>query len=106
MRNDVHCTPRDARTAIAVIAHLHICQIRICRITGFLDAWPKIEKWFNKFGILKKVDATLAEDVLYLEVEKILEDTLKKLQGVEEEESMPVEVTTETEVKEEQPVRY
>lgn len=73
------------------------------RITGFLDAWPKLEKWFNKFGILKKIDATLAADVLYLEVEKVLEDTLKKLQGVEEEESMPVEVTTE-EVKEEPPV--
>lgn len=75
------------------------------RITGFLDAWPKLEKWFNKFGILKNIDATLAEDVLYLEVETVLEDTLKKLQGVEEEESMPVEVTTE-EVKEEPPVRF
>jgi hypothetical protein len=26
------------------------------RITGFDDSWSKLEKWFNKFGILAKVD--------------------------------------------------
>lgn len=27
------------------------------RITGFLDSWPKLDKWFTKFGVLKKIDA-------------------------------------------------
>ena len=28
----------------------------IFRITGFDDSWSKLEKWFNKFGILSKVN--------------------------------------------------
>lgn len=51
------------------------------RITGFLDAWPKLEKWYTKFGTLKVVDASQEEKSVYLEVDKILEDTLNKLQG-------------------------
>lgn len=38
-----------------------------CRITGFLDAWPKLEKWYAKFGTLKVVDATQEEKTVYLE---------------------------------------
>jgi len=49
------------------------------RITGFLDSWPKLEKWFSKFGTLRRVDATLAQTSLKLEVEKILEETLNKV---------------------------
>ena len=49
------------------------------RITGFLDAWPKIEKWYAKFGTLRSVDATQEEKSVYLEVDKILEDTLNKV---------------------------
>lgn len=49
------------------------------RITGFLDNWPKLEKWFTKFGILKKVDAALDETSLYLESEFVIEDTLDRV---------------------------
>lgn len=49
------------------------------RITGFLDSWPKLEKWFTKFGSLQKVDATQEQKSVQLEVEKILEDTLNKV---------------------------
>lgn len=49
------------------------------RITGFLDNWPKLEKWFTKFGSLQKVDASQEEKTVQLEVEKILEDTLNKV---------------------------
>jgi len=52
------------------------------RITGFLDNWPKLEKWFTKFGILRKVDASLEDTPLYLETEHILEDTLDKVGNV------------------------
>ncbi|XP_063404210.1 sperm flagellar protein 2-like isoform X1 [Mytilus trossulus] len=51
------------------------------RITGFLDAWPKLEKWYAKFGTLKVVDATQEEKTVYLEVDRVLEDTLDKLLG-------------------------
>ena len=49
------------------------------RITGFLDNWPKLEKWFTKFGILRKVDAALDETSLYLETEFVIEDTLDRV---------------------------
>ncbi|XP_067937009.1 sperm flagellar protein 2-like [Watersipora subatra] len=49
------------------------------RITGFLDHWPKLEKWFTKFKILQKVDASLEETPLYLETENILEDTVDRI---------------------------
>ena len=45
------------------IVHLSICYINLLtfleihfRITGFDDSWCKLEKWFNKFGILTKVN--------------------------------------------------
>ena len=63
-----------------------------------------MEKWYNKFGILRKVEGGLDEDALYLEVEKILDDTLARLQGKTEEEVEPVEVSQITEVKAEEPV--
>lgn len=49
------------------------------RITRYLDSWPKIEKWYNKFGVLTTVDASQGMQTVYLEVEKILEDTLAKV---------------------------
>nr|XP_022317151.1 sperm flagellar protein 2-like isoform X9 [Crassostrea virginica] len=71
------------------------------RITRYLDSWPKIEKWYNKFGVLTTVDASQEMRTVYLEVEKILEDTLAKLQGIgQEPEPVPVQVE---EKKEEPP---
>ncbi|XP_005100478.1 sperm flagellar protein 2 isoform X2 [Aplysia californica] len=56
------------------------------RITGFLDQWSKLEKWFQRFGTLKTVDASLEKDSVYFETEKILEDTLCKIQKKDQEE--------------------
>jgi hypothetical protein len=52
---------------------------QLFRITRYLDSWPKIEKWYNKFGVLARVDASQGARSVYLEVEKILEDTLAKV---------------------------
>ena len=49
------------------------------RLTVFQDSWPRLEKWFTKYGLLKSVDATQGADTVYLEVEQILEDTLEKV---------------------------
>lgn len=49
------------------------------RITGFLDNWPKLEKWFTKFGTLQKIDGSLEATPLYLETENVLEDTLDRV---------------------------
>ena len=38
-----------------------------------------MEKWFTKFGSLRTVDASQAQETVYLEVEKILEDTKNKV---------------------------
>ncbi|XP_048761563.2 sperm flagellar protein 2-like isoform X3 [Ostrea edulis] len=70
------------------------------RITRHLDSWPKIEKWYNKFGVLAHVDASQGARSVYLEVEKILEDTLAKLQGIGVE---PEPVPEPVEEKKEEP---
>lgn len=49
------------------------------RLTAFQDSWPKLQKWFNKFGTLKTVDGTQGEETVYLEIEKILEDIINKV---------------------------
>ena len=49
------------------------------RITKFLDSWPKLEKWYAKFGTLARVDANDQVRSVYLEVEKQLEETLEKV---------------------------
>lgn len=54
-------------------------QLYFDRITRYLDSWPKIEKWYNKFGVLTTVDASQGMQTVFLEVEKILEDTLAKV---------------------------
>lgn len=54
-------------------------MIAFCRITSFLDSWPKMEKWFTKFGSLRKVDATQDANGLYLEAETIMEETVNKV---------------------------
>eukprot|EP00105_Crassostrea_gigas_P002319 XP_011414807.1 PREDICTED: sperm flagellar protein 2 isoform X4 [Crassostrea gigas] len=72
------------------------------RITRYLDSWPKIEKWYNKFGVLTTVDAAQGMQTVYLEVEKILEDTLAKLQGIGQEPE-PVPEPLVEEKKEEPP---
>ena len=66
--------------------HGNICYILtilylnfVFRITGFLDAWPKLEKWYTKFGTLKAVDASQEQKSVYLEVDKILEDTINRV---------------------------
>ncbi|XP_062579929.1 sperm flagellar protein 2-like isoform X2 [Saccostrea cucullata] len=72
------------------------------RITKYLDSWPKVEKWYNKFGVLAHVDASAEMRTVYLEVEKVLEDTLAKLQGIgQEPEPAPLEPVEEK--KEEPP---
>ncbi len=44
-----------------------------------MDSWPRMEKWFNRFGILKTVEAGQDEDQVCLEVEQLLEETLDKV---------------------------
>ncbi|GFO03102.1 sperm flagellar protein 2, partial [Plakobranchus ocellatus] len=61
------------------------------RITGFHDQWPKLEKWFLKFGTLKTVDASLEKESVYLETEKILEDTLARILSKGQEEPVPLD---------------
>lgn len=56
--------------------------IHVHRITRYLDSWPKIEKWYTKFGVLTTVDASQEMRTVYLEVEKILEDTLAKVNNI------------------------
>ncbi len=47
----------------------------------FQDSWPRLEKWFSKYGSLVTVDAAQGEETVYLEVERILEETLHKVRS-------------------------
>ncbi|KAI8510088.1 hypothetical protein Bbelb_125160 [Branchiostoma belcheri] len=51
------------------------------RITGFHDAWSKLEKLFTKMGILSRVDADMDQAEVVNEVERVLQHTLDKLQN-------------------------
>ena len=33
----------------------------LLRIFGFVDGWPKLEKWFTKFGIFQRIDANTSQ---------------------------------------------
>ncbi|RMX41235.1 hypothetical protein pdam_00013258 [Pocillopora damicornis] len=55
------------------------------RIVGFGDGWPKLEKWFAKFGVLQRVDANSSQDELYDEVSALLNETYQKLIAPPEE---------------------
>ncbi|XP_013409132.1 sperm flagellar protein 2 isoform X2 [Lingula anatina] len=67
------------------------------RITAFLDAWPKLEKWYSKFGSLKKVDATQDTEAVFLEVEAVMEETVNKLLGIGQESEPVPEPETQPE---------
>lgn len=55
------------------------------RIVGFADSWPKLEKWFIRFGIFQRVEANTSQDELYDEVSALLNETYQKLIAPPEE---------------------
>ncbi|KXJ09239.1 Sperm flagellar protein 2 [Exaiptasia diaphana] len=57
------------------------------RITGFLDSWPKLDKWFTKFGVLKKIDADKTHDDLYDEAALLLNEAYQKQVAPPEEQA-------------------
>lgn len=57
----------------------------VSRIVGFGDGWPKLEKWFTKFGVLQRIDANTSQDELYDEVSALLNETYQKLIAPPEE---------------------
>ncbi|XP_076462790.1 sperm flagellar protein 2-like isoform X2 [Babylonia areolata] len=63
------------------------------RLVSFQDSWPKMDKWFTRFGTLKKVDAGDQPGAVFLEVEKIMEDTVARILGKDLESSLPLELT-------------
>jgi hypothetical protein len=46
-----------------------------------LDESPNLEKWFNKFGILRKVNAFATKDFVIKEIEDIFVLTMEKVCG-------------------------
>uniref|UniRef100_X1Z7B7 Calponin-homology (CH) domain-containing protein n=1 Tax=Capitella teleta TaxID=283909 RepID=X1Z7B7_CAPTE len=71
-----------------------------CRLTTFQDSWPKMEKWFSKFGSLKIIDASQDSDVIFNEVQhaELLTIFCVQLMAVEED----ILVIEEPEPKEEE----
>lgn len=61
--------------------HPHLLEQRVqnylffssFRIVGFTDAWPKLEKWFSRFGILQQVDANTTQGTQHVTVLKLLQ---------------------------------
>ncbi|XP_028417674.1 sperm flagellar protein 2-like [Dendronephthya gigantea] len=74
------------------------------RITGFDDSWSKLEKWFNKFGILSKVDVDNSIDNVYESVASLLVTTTERIQGPIKEVKSEEVTNTAIEVIESTPV--
>ena len=44
------------------VHHTQSCILSLLlRIFGFVDGWPKLEKWFTKFGIFQRIDANTSQ---------------------------------------------
>lgn len=73
------------------------------RLTAFLEAWPKLEKFYARFGpgLIQKVDANLEPESLYLEVEHRLDELLNK--EPKAEDTLAVEAESQEPAKEEPP---
>ncbi|KAL8583785.1 hypothetical protein ACOMHN_036420 [Nucella lapillus] len=63
------------------------------KLTWFQDGWPKLDKWFTRFGTLQRVDAADVPHALFLEVEHIMERAVAKILGKDLESSLPLEPT-------------
>jgi len=46
------------------------------RLASFLEEWPHLEQWFNKFCILTCVNGTAPQEDVIMEVERIIEQTV------------------------------
>ncbi|XP_071954486.1 sperm flagellar protein 2-like isoform X2 [Antedon mediterranea] len=66
------------------------------RLTGFQDNWKKLDKWFNSFGLLQKVDAGLEREATFDIVENIMIGTKEKIQAVKDELEKAVEDADKT----------
>lgn len=63
---------------------LYLClKYNVCllqRIRAFQEAWPKLEKWFNKKqNILVRVDADADEEELYKRLECVLQHAMMQI---------------------------
>ena len=75
------------------------------RLNAFNHEWPRMEKWYTKSGSIARVDAALEEESVFLELEKVLEDTVKRLEGAALEESVAAELEEQARREEEERLR-
>ena len=68
---------------------------------SFQDNWPKLEKWFNKFDILTKLDADSTTEDVHSQLKQILNDTVTKLAHTAEEERRSEEALVQAAVEKE-----
>ena len=64
-----------------------------------------MEKWYTKSGTVMRVDASLPEESAFLEFEKILEDTVRRVEGEVLEESIAAELEEQARLEEEERLR-
>uniref|UniRef100_A0A8C5RIS6 Sperm flagellar 2 n=1 Tax=Laticauda laticaudata TaxID=8630 RepID=A0A8C5RIS6_LATLA len=68
--------------------HFSICDldfdILLCRIIGFLDAWPQLEAWYSEQqNILTKVNADIEKSLMCQRIKEILTGEIIKIQSKE-----------------------
>ncbi|XP_065657817.1 sperm flagellar protein 2 isoform X5 [Hydra vulgaris] len=54
----------------------------LVRLNAFQANWSKLEKWFNQFNIVCTIDASVEQDAVALNVERVIEETMKKIQDL------------------------
>uniref|UniRef100_A0A670YFV2 Sperm flagellar 2 n=1 Tax=Pseudonaja textilis TaxID=8673 RepID=A0A670YFV2_PSETE len=74
------------KISIDIEQHFSICDldfdILLCRIIGFLDAWPQLEDWYSEQqNILIKVNADIEKSLMCQRIKEILTGEIIKIQS-------------------------
>lgn len=81
-RSNLNIKQREYELKIFFVLYLclkyNVCFLQ--RIRAFQEAWPKLEKWFDKKqNILVRVDADADEEELYKRLECVLQCAMKQI---------------------------
>uniref|UniRef100_A0A669QEA9 Sperm flagellar 2 n=1 Tax=Phasianus colchicus TaxID=9054 RepID=A0A669QEA9_PHACC len=78
--SDTTVLKRSSNFNLKIIEGIH--QYDFCRISGFLDTWPKLENWFSdNQNTLVKVNAETEESIVCKTVKEILIEEIDKKQN-------------------------
>nr|XP_047123942.1 sperm flagellar protein 2-like isoform X2 [Hydra vulgaris] len=76
------CYSKISQNFVPVIDPSNEKEQILIRLNAFQANWSKLEKWFNQFNIVCTIDASVEQDAVALNVERVIEETMKKIQDL------------------------